>query len=152
MPQLIKNRVLVEDAFIAVGDEEALPAAPALLSLARWQAERVQLLAHGFPLGVRLSNHDRVAILATDLDALALVALEFPNFPDGRAYSQARLLRQRLGYAGELRATGAVVADQLREMARCGFDAIELPDGVDAASALTLLDVFSVSYQGWLPV
>ncbi|BBK32643.1 hypothetical protein STHU_32770 [Allostella humosa] len=88
---------------------------------ARWSADRDRLIARSGPLGVRLANNDPVDLLAEDLGQLALIVLHFPKFSDGRAYSQARRLR-RLGFAGELRATGNVLQDQLLLMTRVGFD------------------------------
>jgi uncharacterized protein (DUF934 family) len=85
--------------------------------------------------------------IADDVGRLGLVALEFPRFTDGRPYSHARLLRQRLGYRGELRAVGNVLRDQLLFMRRCGFDAFELPDGADVAAWLSAFDEISVFYQ-----
>ena len=83
-----------------------------------------------------------------DLDGVTRVDLHFPKFTDGRAYSQARLLRQRRQYTGELRATGDVLIDQLVHMARCGFDVAVLKDGVDAADAQRQFDRFEGFYQG----
>lgn len=72
-----------------------------------------------------LANTDDVLQLGDRLAAARLVVLNFPKFTDGRAYSQARLLRERLGYKGGLRATGAVLRDQLPFLLRCGFDSFE---------------------------
>ena len=83
-----------------------------------------------------------------DLDGVTRVDLHFPKFTDGRAYSQARLLRQRREYTGEIRATGDVLIDQLVHMARCGFDVAVLKDGVDAADAQRQFDRFEGFYQG----
>ena len=83
-----------------------------------------------------------------DLDGVARVDLHFPKFTDGRAYSQARLLRQRRQFTGEIRATGDVLIDQLVHMARCGFDVAVLKDGVDAADAQRQFDRFEGFYQG----
>lgn len=150
MSQLIKHGRVVNDPFLAVADGVLLPDAPVLVSRNRWREERDSLRRHGHPVGVRLANTDSVAELADDLPQLALVALEFPAFPDGRAYSQARLLRDRFGFGGELRATGAVVLDQLAEMTRCGFDALEISDGVALESVHAILQRVSVDYQPWL--
>ncbi|HRY15786.1 MAG TPA: DUF934 domain-containing protein, partial [Candidatus Competibacteraceae bacterium] len=113
MPSVIKQRQIVEDAWRHVADDAQLPAGPIIISFARWQQERVNLRERNEPVGVRLPNTTDVAELAGDLAELALVALEFPKFTDGRAYSQARLLRERHGYQGEIRATGDVLRDQL---------------------------------------
>ena len=86
--------------------------------------------------------------LDADLDGITRVALHFPKFTDGRAYSQARLLRQRRQFTGEIRATGDVLIDQLVHMARCGFDVAVLKEGVDAADAQRQFDRFEGFYQG----
>ena len=94
-----------------------------------------------------LANTDDVLALGGKLAGVKLVVLQFPKFTDGRAYSQARLLRERLGYTGELRATGAVFLDQLPFLLRCGFDSFESDQkgfGEALAKARTL---FSVVYQ-----
>ena len=86
--------------------------------------------------------------MTADLTGITRIDLHFPKFTDGRAYSQARLLRQRLQFAGEIRATGDVLIDQLVHMARCGFDVAVLKDGVDAADAQRQFERFASFYQG----
>jgi len=86
--------------------------------------------------------------LVQDLTGVTRIDLHFPKFTDGRAYSQARLLRQRLKFTGEIRATGDVLIDQLVQMARCGFDVAVLREGVDAADAQRQFDRFHAFYQG----
>lgn len=147
MPSVIKQRQIVEDAWRHVADEAELPAGPIIVSLARWQQERANLRERGEPVGVLLPNTADVAELASDLPELALVALEFPKFADGRAYSQARLLRERHGYQGEIRATGDVLRDQLFFMARSGFDAFELRADRSLEDALEAFSEFSEHYQ-----
>ena len=147
MPSVIKNRQIVEDHWQSVADDAELSTGPVIVSLARWQQERTALLARGEPVGVRLPNTANVADLAADLPMLALVALEFPKFADGRAYSQARLLRERYGYPGEIRATGDVLRDQLFFMTRSGFDAFELRADRSLEDALEAFNDFSESYQ-----
>ena len=83
-----------------------------------------------------------------DLAGVERIDLNFPKFTDGRAFSQARLLRQRLGFTGEIRATGDVLIDQLVQMARCGFSVAVLKDGVDVADAQRQFDRFKGFYQG----
>lgn len=146
MAKIIKNRQIVDDQWQTVADDEPLPAGPVIVSLARWQAERAGLLAHG-PVGVRLKNGEPVAALADDLARLAVIVLEFPEFRDGRAYTQARLLRERYGYRGELRAVGDVLRDQLFFMQRCGFDAFALRADRDLEDALAAFGEFTVTYQ-----
>ena len=145
---LIKGGEEVADAWVFAADGDALPAAGAVVvSLARWLAERDTLLARPDPLGVRLASHERADALAADLNRLGLIALEFPSFRDGRAYTTARLLRQRWGYCGELRAIGNVLRDQLAFMQRCGFDAFAIDDADAAAICRAALAEVSVVYQ-----
>ena len=99
------------------------------------------------PTGVLWPNNRNVAELAPYLDKLALVALVFPTFKDGRAYSQARLLRERYGFRGELRATGDVLRDQFLFLVRAGFDAFEVKKDADAAAFAASLARYSVFYQ-----
>ena len=113
---------------------------PGALPLAEWLQAPTQAVA--------LANTDQLDSLKTQLGRLKLIVLHFPKFTDGRAYSQARLLRGRLGYRGELRATGNVLRDQLPFLLRCGFDSFESDQpgfGPALARARTL---FSVVYQG----
>lgn len=147
MPSVIKNRKIVEDTWRHLADDAELTAGPVLVSLARWRKERDALLKRAGPIGVRLPNTANVADLSADLSAFAVVALEFPKFSDGRAYSQARLLRERYGYRGEIRAVGDVLRDQLFFMARSGFDAFELRADRSLEDALTAFDDFTDSYQ-----
>ncbi|MDX1484755.1 MAG: DUF934 domain-containing protein [Alphaproteobacteria bacterium] len=145
---LIKDGRIVADPWRHVDDEAPLPATGGIIvSLARWQAERSALIARRAPLGVRLSSADRAEDIAGDLDRFDVIALEFPAFKDGRAYSTARLLRQRYQYAGELRAVGEVLRDQLPLMARCGFDAFEYVGKTAAEEALEAFAEIDVVYQ-----
>src|SRR5690242_13108295 len=150
---LIKKGVSVADPFLHVADGEPLPTEGAVIvSLARWQEERGLIepgrdLDGGRLVGVRLKAGDFVEQIAGDLDRLAVIALEFPKFNDGRAMSQARLLRERYGYRGEIRATGKVTRDLLLFMHRCGFDAFETGDHVTAEIVRKSLTTFSLSYQ-----
>ena len=145
---LLKNGAVAADSWHQVAGGEALPPeGPVILPFERWRNERETLLGRNAPLGVRLNNTQSVAELAPDLDRLEVIVLEFPKFTDGRAYSQARLLRERYGYRHELRAVGNVLRDQLLFMARCGFDAVEF-DHADPESAWKEgTGTFSVFYQ-----
>lgn len=114
----------VNDTFIAVADDAALPASGgAIVSLARFQKEREALLGRNAPIGVRLKAAENPEVLGDDVHRLSVVALEFPAFNDGRAFSWARILRTRMGYAGEVRAVGHYIHDQLNYQRRVGFDA-----------------------------
>jgi uncharacterized protein (DUF934 family) len=139
MPKLIKRNAVggfayAEDAFVNVGEDDGAPApipgnGGVILSLARFQVEGDALLSAGRQVGVRVASSEAVEDLAYDLPRLALVALEFPKFRDGRAFTSARLLRERFGYTGEIRAVGDVFREQAGFMVRCGFDAYEPSDG-----------------------
>ncbi|MDJ0949534.1 MAG: DUF934 domain-containing protein [Alphaproteobacteria bacterium] len=126
---LLKDGRLVEDPWVPLADEDPVPKdGPVLVSLARWQAEREILRVRPAPVGVRLASDDSAEALADDLADVALVAVDFPAFADGRGYSTARLLRERYGFTGELRAVGNILRDQYLFLARCGFDAFEVSD------------------------
>ncbi|MDB5436556.1 MAG: hypothetical protein JWR47_2813 [Phenylobacterium sp.] len=133
MPMLIKSSGgrfdLIEDPFTHVGDEQSVPPGDVIISLTRFQSEGEALLSESRAVGVRLESHEEVEALAYDLPQLSVVALAFPKFGDGRAYSYARLLRERFGFKGEVRAVGDVLREQAGFMVRCGFDAFEPADG-----------------------
>ncbi len=99
-------------------------------------------------LGVALTNDQDVEALQPHLDRIALVVLQFPKWTDGRAYSQARLLRTRLRFAGEIRAAGEVLVDMLPLLQRTGFDAVELRADQSLESAQRALRFFAGHYQG----
>ncbi len=147
MGRIIKNRQIIEDPWRQVADDGELPAGPVIVTLARWRRERATLAERDEPVGVRVPNTVNVADLADDLSRWPVVALEFPKFADGRAYSQARLLRERHGYRGEIRAVGDVLRDQLHFMARSGFDTFEVRADRSLEDALEAFGEFSVSYQ-----
>ena len=118
-----------------------------LLDIAQWHAVRAQW-PQGMPVGVKLENDFDVSALAPDLSRLDMVALHFPKWSDGRAYSQAHLLRQRLRFGGEIRATGDVVADMLPLLRRTGFDAVVLRADQSEETARRALGFFPGYYQG----
>ena len=121
-------------------------ATPVIVPLALWRAARAALVARG-DAGVWLAPADDPAAVAPDVRRLPVIAVEFPACTDGRGYSTARLLRERYGYAGELRAVGDVGRDQLYALRQAGFDAFAVGDGKDAAAALAGLADFSDGYQ-----
>jgi uncharacterized protein (DUF934 family) len=133
MPTLIKlqggRMVLANDAFTHVDDDQDLPPGDVIISLNRFQADGERLLGEGRSVGVRLEAGEEAEALAYDLPRLALVALAFPKFRDGRHYSNARILRERFGFKGEIRAVGDVLREQAGFMVRCGVDAFEPADG-----------------------
>jgi len=155
---IIRNRAVVEDAWTvvraaedgALPDVAALPAGKVIVPLALWQRERDALAAAKGrdALGVWLAPDSEPADIAGDFARIALIAVDFPVFRDGRGYSIARLLRERYGYTGELRAIGDVLRDQLRFYERCGFDSYALRADKDVHDALNAFTEFTVQYQG----
>ena len=135
MPRLIKltNGVaaFADDSFVNVTDEDAIPeTGDVILSLTRFEAEGDGLLSsNSRRVGVRVESDQEIEVLAYDLPRIAVVALAFPKFRDGRAYTSARLLRERFKYEGQIRAVGDVLREQAGFMVRCGFDAFEPSDG-----------------------
>jgi uncharacterized protein (DUF934 family) len=161
MATLIRNRRLERDSWrllddpapwLAVGEDGFVPDFPAegglIVPLALWPLRREDLLDRRSPVGVRLAAHEGPEEIADDLGHLALVAVHFPKFSDGRGLSIARLLRERYGYEGEVRAVGDVLRDQLPFLERCGFDAFALRDDRDPAAALAAFAELSDAYQG----
>lgn len=145
---LIENGRAIDDPWTHVGDDQDLaPGVPAIVSLDRWRRERVSLIVRNTPIGVRLGAGDAPEEIAADLHRFDVVALDFPTFRDGRAYSSARLLRERFGYEGEIRAVGNVLRDQFAFMARCGFDAVEAEKPEDAADWGVASGEITVVYQ-----
>jgi uncharacterized protein (DUF934 family) len=158
MPNVIKNDRVIDDAWkvLTLAENETpervrLPAGPLLVPASVWQARRRELVTreyeHGWPLGVWLAANEAPETVADDLDDFTVVAVHIPKFNDGRGYSIARLLRERYGYRGELRAIGDVLRDQLFYLARCGFDAFALRADQDPAEALPSLHDFDDAYQ-----
>jgi len=148
MPLVIEDSSPVEDAFRPVEDAETIaPDDAVIVSLERWIRDRHRLLAHPSRVGVILAPDDDPEVLAEDLERLNLILLQFPQFTDGRAYSQARVLRGRLGFRGRLRATGDVLPDQLPFMRRCGIDSFAFRDEDAAERFLQHPSRFSVLHQ-----
>ena len=144
---LIKDNAFVENTFVRVADEETLPEGAIVVSLKRFQAERDALLSRNTPLGLRLTADQSPESLGADVHHFAVVELEFPKFKDGRAYSWARQLRQRLRYNGELRAVGEVLRDQWLFMSRCGIDAFEVRPGTRIEDFQAAMAEQTVFYQ-----
>jgi uncharacterized protein (DUF934 family) len=126
----------VADAWQPIADDAGLPlAGRAIVSLARWRRDQAVLLDHGQPVGIAVGSAETIDAATDNIAALALIALDFPKFTDGRAYSTAKRLREA-GYRGELRATGDVLLDQLPLMLQSGFDTFEITN----AATLSILD------------
>jgi uncharacterized protein (DUF934 family) len=146
---LVKGGKITPDTFAHVADDAELPEQSGILvSATRFLAEPEGLLGRpGGRLGVIWPNNRDIDDLVPYLDRLAIVALVFPSFRDGRAYTQARLLRERYAYRGELRATGQVLRDQFVFMLRAGFDAFEVKKQSDAEAFADTVKRYSVFYQ-----
>ena len=145
MARLIKRRHLEDDLWQVLQADEAIPVnGDVLVPLSVWQTQLPSLRQRNGATGVWLGPSDDPADVEPFPD---LVAVHFPVFTDGRGYSTARLLRQRYGFAGELRAIGDILRDQLYELARCGFDSFLLRADQDAQLALCAFDDFSNAYQ-----
>jgi len=145
---LVKQGRITNDLFVHVADGAELPGDGAILvPVARFLENPEALLKREGKVGVIWPNNRDLDDLVPFLDRLAAVALVFPSFRDGRAYSQARLLRERHGYDGELRATGQVLRDQFVFMSRAGFDAFEVKKDADADAFAATVKRYSVFYQ-----
>lgn len=145
--KVIKNGQPEEKSWTHLADEEPSQTGPCTVSLARWLQEKEELLKSPNAVGVRLSAADAPESLATDLDAISLIVLDMHPFTDGRPFTQARILRDKLGYPGEIRARGDFLRDQMFFLSRVGVDAFELPENVDLQDRLKAFEEFTVTYQ-----
>jgi uncharacterized protein (DUF934 family) len=149
MSVLLRNGKIETDEYIELtGDDAPGPGAKIIVSLERWQRDGATLDIASRTVGVRLPNTAAIEQVWSSIADRPLLALDFPAFGDGRAYSQARLLRDRFGYRGEIRALGqAVVRDQLQSMRRVGIDSFRLRADQDAQVCLQTLGDFDLAYQ-----
>ncbi|HEY7944135.1 MAG TPA: DUF934 domain-containing protein [Casimicrobiaceae bacterium] len=144
----VRSGKIAQDDFVHLADDAPLPeGGPILVSAARFLGDPEALLQRHGKLGVIWPNSRNIDDLVPYLDRLAAVALMFPTFRDGRAYSQARLLRERYLYRGELRAMGQVLRDQFVFMLRAGFDAFEVKKESDAHAFADTTRRYTVFYQ-----
>ena len=124
---LIKDGKFADDRFVFIPDGQAFPEdRGVMVTLSRFQSERDALLAHHRPVAVKLAANENPDVLKDDLDRIDAIAIEFPIFRDGRGFSWARMLRERFGYKGEIRAVGHFLYDQLAFLVRVGFDAFDV--------------------------
>jgi uncharacterized protein (DUF934 family) len=145
---LVKGGNIAADSFIHLADGADVPAdGDVLVPAARFLEDVERFLARAGRTGVIWPNNRDVDDLVPHLERLATIALVFPVFRDGRAYSQARLLRERFAYRGELRATGQILRDQFVFMLRAGFDAFEVKKQADAEAFAQTVKRYSVFYQ-----
>jgi uncharacterized protein (DUF934 family) len=143
---LLKDGKLIADSFIRIrGDDELPGEGDIIVDLSRWQSQRDDFIDRSGALGVEIAAGESVDEIASDLQHLDVVVLDFPSFNDGRAFSSARLLRERHGFEGEIRAVGDVELEQLHFMSRVGFDSFEIPSDdplQDWATAQADLDLW----------
>jgi len=145
---LVKQGHIVDDTFVRVPDDAPIPdGMPVIVTAERFLAHATELSARDGALGVLWPNNRKVAELEPWIGRLALIALVFPKFRDGRAYSQARIVRERYGFRGELRATGDVLRDQFLFLIRAGFDSLEVRKAADAEAFAAAVSAYSVFYQ-----
>ena len=153
MATLIKDRRIVADNWrlFKRGPAGELPEVPesgeAIVPLALWLGRREDFLAYPRKIGVWLDANEGPEAIAGEVERFAVIAVNFPKFGDGRGYSIARLLRERYGFKGELRAIGDVLHDHLYFMEQCGFDAFALREDQDPRAALSVFGTFSDGYQ-----
>lgn len=144
---VIKNGHPVDSVWHHLEDEQSPGTRPYTVGLDRWQREKEDLIRHGLAVGVRLKPADPPELLADDLATLPLIVLDMSPFTDGRSFSQARILRDRLGYSGEIRVRGDFLRDQIFFLNRVGVNAFEFPEGTDLNERIKALQEFSVTYQ-----
>jgi len=151
MQRIIKGDQVVDETWHLLPKEQTLDdlsnCDDVIVPLSLWLAHAHALKARDGGLGVWLDSDEPVEEIAEDLQHFQVIALNFPSFTDGRHYSSARLLRERYGYKGEIRAIGDVLRDQLFYLRRCGFDAFAIRADRDPYDALQGLKDFSVAYQ-----
>ena len=145
--QIIKDKQRVDNTWQFIADDAALVAGDISVSLARWQQDRVDLVAHNGKVGLRLKASDSVADFAEDLANIKLVELDFADFADGRSFSQAWLLRGRFDYKDEIRAIGRYLPEQVFYLSRVGVNAYATEKTPDLDAVLNNLNDFTVKYQ-----
>jgi phosphoadenosine phosphosulfate reductase len=152
MRRILRRHEVVWDEWRLFG-EDASDTDPIIVPVAELRKDTDAWLARKAPLGVRIAPSECLESLADVLQQLTLVAVEFPNVGDGRGFSYGRLLRDRLGFKGELRAVGGgVKQDKIFLLARCGFESFELPPTEIAEEALAAFERYDVVYQPGEPV
>ena len=148
MPKLIKDGQIVEDNWQLVREATGdLPNGNIIVALPLWLANKETLIKRKGEIGLLLSSSEEAETIEHDANFFSVIALDFPMFADGRSYTNARILRERYNYQGEIRAVGDVLQDQLFYMKRCGFNAFALREDKDIEVALKSLNDFSESYQ-----
>ncbi len=148
--RVIKDREIIEDDWEQIADienDQPLPEGNKIIPFDYWSANKEKIIASGKKVAVCINGGHDTEKVAKSLSHFSMIALDFPAFTDGRSYSHARLLRERYGYRGELRAVGDVLRDQLYFMHRCGIDSFQVREDKDIEDALKAFNEFSVKYQ-----
>ena len=148
MSNLINTRDVIEDNWVRLADDEDLAnQARVIVSLARLKREGMKIKNAVLALGVEFEPDAIVSDLSPFIGDIRLIVLQFESFADGRAFSQAKLLRDRYHYSGEIRAVGEVIRDQLGFMQRCGFSQFEIAENDDSRLALLAFSEITLGYQ-----
>lgn len=153
MPKLIKDRAIAVDRWTllkdATGSEvlTAIPGKNLIVPLRFWKDYAIELESYAGDIGIWLDSDETISEIGDALAEFPLIALNFPVFADGRSFSNARELRERFAYEGEIRAIGDVLRDQLYYMSRCGFNAFSLRHDQDPDSCIVAFDDFTTGYQ-----
>ncbi len=143
---LLKDGSPADDPYMDVSGAEAPDFSGAVIvSLPQWHKHKAALSGRADPLGIVLASDEKPALIKDDLQHFSVIALQFPTFRDGRAYSHARLLRDRYGYTGELRATGEILLEQLHYMQRVGFNSF----AIDSANAVRDWEIAGADLSVW---
>lgn len=142
--KIIRDRAIVDDDYAYATDDASAPRV--IVTLAEWRAEPDEWLKGREAVGVRIAS-DKLPSDIPRIEALRLIAVEFPRFTDGRGYSVGRMLRERHRFQGELRAVGWVLRDHMLAMERVGFNAFEVQPGKPLESALRAFDELPIAYQ-----
>lgn len=144
---IIKDKKIIEDHWLHIADDAAFTKGDITVSLARWQQQASELTNHQGDIGIRLAPADIVEDVVNDLEKISLVVLEFPAFTDGRSFTQARLLRSRYHFTGEIRAIGNYMPDQVFYLSRVGVNSFQLANDKETEVALSTMNDFTVKYQ-----
>lgn len=152
MKKLVEDNQVKEDNWVLLEktespEEQTIPEGSVIIPLATWLVKRDSLMGRRDSVGVWLDSDEEPEAIAEDVKLFPVIAINFPKFSDGRGYSTARLLRERYGYSGQLRAIGDVLMDQMFYMKRCGFNAFAVREDRDPSKAIEALADFKESYQ-----
>ena len=145
--KIIKDKQIIEDSWLHIADNDVIVDGDITLSFTRWQKEATKLTDHKGSIGIRLAPSDKIEDISTDLVNFKLIALEFSAFTDGRSFSQARLLRSRYGFNGDIRAIGSYMPDQVFYLSRVGVNSFQLEKSEEMTVALSTMNDFTVKYQ-----